>query len=276
MKSISIPAWRQRLKRLWTAFLLIGALGLGAFQPVASAHAGTGYAYYWSLTFDFEHGADGVLSVVVGYDDNGAPQDPPLYTQNTPVPCRRNGNAAVAGGVLKLNGGYLSCELDIQTALKSAFAACDALVPGCAMNIEEIERYSHFRAAAKVLSTNPGAAPVFYHEDAAYTINPQTSATQITANLAPHGVIPSTPVFSSPALNVWQSYTAFYSCAAACTMQYGVAGALEVAPVASEKTPFSTPATMVYIGYDPLLNMAAPAGTQIDTLFIDPPNHGNG
>lgn len=270
---VSPPANPRRW--LWAAAILLGMGLLLALQPPASAQASNGYAYYWNLVFDFDSGADGALYVAVGYDDNGGVQDPPIYAETIPVPCTRVGNATIAGGLLTLNGGHLRCDLDLKTALEDAFAACGAIVPGCSLPIGEIERYANFRAMARVRSTNPGTAPLFYHEDASYAIDPQTASTRITASLTPHGAIPSTPVVSTPALNVWQTYTARYICNPGCSMHYGAAGSVEVVVTPNEAVQFSTPATSVYIGFDPGAGLPATAGTIIDRLFVDPPNHGN-
>jgi len=276
MRTFSISARRQLPRRLWMAFILCAVLLLATFQPSTPAFSqDQEYAYYWSLTFDFEGSSKGSLYVAVGYNDDGDVQDPPIYTQTHTVPCTRTGNATVSGGALTLNGGYLSCELDIQGALQDAFTGCDAIVPGCHKDIEEIEPYANFRAMAKVMSANPGEAPVFYHDDASYAINPQSTSTQIVASISPHGVIPSTAVMSVPALNVWQSYTAEYLCDPSCEMYYGAAGAVEVVVTPDEDVMFHTPSTTVYVGYNPVTGVIAPAGTAIDKLFIDPPNYGN-
>jgi hypothetical protein len=273
MDSMSIPHNNQ-FRRLMIAFILLAVVLVAALQPMpGAAQDEDGYAYYWSLDFDFNSSANGILYVEVGYNDNGAPLQPPIHAERTRVFCNRTGNASVSGGFLHLNGGYLSCEIDIEQALNNAFAACEAKVSGCSMQIEEEEYYAHFRADATVLSNNTGVAPIFYHEDASFTINPQTSMTQITAALAPHGLIPSTPQIGL--LGVSHMYSAFYSCGGACTMAYGVDGALEVVPTAHAMVPFSTPATTIYIGYDPVSGITAPVGTHIDSLFVDPPNHGN-
>lgn len=260
-------------RRLLMMFMLLGALLLSAPPSVVTAQEES-YAYYWSLTFDFDNSATGRLYVAVGYEEDGDVQEPPIYTQNYAVPCTRKGNAGVTGGMLKLEGGYLSCDLDVLSALEAAVAACNAIAPGCSMDIQDVEHYDHFRGEATVMSTNPGVAPIFYHDDASYAINPQSSTTQITGSLSPHGVIPSTSVMSVP-IGVWHDYAAFYTCGGACGMQYSAAGGFEVVPTASEEVPFFTPSSTIYIGYDPITNTSAPAGTYIDFLFIDPPNHGN-
>jgi hypothetical protein len=264
-------------RRLWMAIILCGAIVLSAGHSTTPAHADPGYAYYWSITFDFEQGFNGVLSIATGYNENGAPQDPPIYVQNTTIPCQRVGNASVSGGVLTLNGGYVTCDFDLRRALESAFEMCNQKVAGCGMRIQDEEYYAHFRAAAQVMSTLPGEAPIFYHEDASYRIYPSASGstgTQITADLTPHGVTPSTQVMVG-ALGVWTSYQSFYSCGAACNMGYSVGGHTEIVATTQAKVPFSTQSTRIYIGHDPEQGLTAPAGTQINTLFVDPPNHGN-
>ena len=275
MKEKSTLSYRQT-RRIWMVVLLLGALLLGAFQPVATAQAEAGFAYYWSLTFDFDSSADGRLYVAVGYNEDGAPQEPLIHSQTFAVSCQRVGNASVSGGMLKLNGGYLRCNLDLQDALQTTFAACDAIVPGCHLEIEKYESYAHLRATAQVLSSSPGEAPIFYHQDASYGINPQSSTTQITASLSPHGLIPSSPVVRTPALGVWHNYEAFYSCDGGCDMAYKVGTAQEMVATANADIPIYTPSSTIYIGFNPVTGLVAPAGTNINSLFIDPPNHGNG
>ncbi len=274
MNEMSNPPYRHA-SRLWMAALLFIALVLGAFQPVAVAQADAGYAYYWSLTFDFESNADGVLQVVVGYNDGGAPQEPPLVVQSSVVPCRRVGNLTVSGGELKLNGGYLRCDLDVKSAVKRAVAQCAERVPGCRLEIADNEPYVHFRTTAQVLATNPGAAPIFYHPDASYAIDVQSSTARITGALTPHGSIPSTPAVVFPALGAMHNYEAFYSCQGGCDMDYFVGIAAETVATANAQVSFYTPATTVYIGFNPNSGLVAPTGTHIAKLVVDPPNHGN-
>ncbi len=257
------------------AVVLAATVLLGGFQPAPVAQADTGYAYYWSLTFDFEDGADGVLQVVVGHNDDGAPQEPPLAVQNTPVPCRRVGNLTVSDGELKLNGGYLRCELDVKSAIKRAVAICKTRVSECNLAINDNEPYTHFRATAELLATNPGPAPLFYHPDASYAVDVQSSTAQITAALTPHGSIPSAPALALPGLGVMRSYEAFYSCAGGCAMDYFVGAAQETVITANAQVSFYTPMTTVFIGYNPATGLVAPAGTHIASLVVDPPNHGN-
>jgi len=276
MKEKSTLSYHQT-RRIWMAVLLLGALLLGAFQPVTTAQAEEkSFAYYWSLTFDFDGSADGKLYVAVGYNEDGAPQEPLIHSQTFAVSCQRVGNAGVSGGMLKLNGGYLRCNLDLQDALQTTFAACDAIVPGCMLEIEKVESYANLRATAQVLSSSPGEAPIFYHPDASYGINPQSSTTQITASLSPHGLIPSSPVVSTPALGVWHNYEAFYSCGGGCNMAYMVGATQETVATANAEIPIYTPFSTIYIGFNPATGLVAPAGTNINNIFVDPPNHGNG
>lgn len=261
------------IRRLCMALILVGVVLTGMVQSAAPARAND-YAYYWSLTFDFDNEATGILYVAVGYDDNGSPMQPYLHESKTEVTCQRKGNASVSGGMLNLNGGYLYCDIDIQAALEQTFQECDALSPGCHMQIEDVEYYHNFRADATVLLSNGSEAPIFYHPDASYSITPGISTMQITANLRPHGVIPSSPV-GAPPLNVWHQYRAFYACDPLCDMRYDVDAAVEIVPTPQERVPVFTPRTTIYIGHNPVLGLTAPAGTRIAHLFIDPPNHGN-
>ncbi len=257
------------------AFILLAGLLLASLQPSTTAHANSGFAYYWSLTFDFADNATGRLYVAVGYNDNGDVQQPPIYAQTYAVRCTRKGNATVAGGMLQLNGGYLGCDLNIKGALEETVKVCNAIVPECKIEIADVEGYANFRAMANVMSASPGEAPIFYHKDASYAIYPQTSLTQIAGSLTPHGAIPSTPMVSSPALNVLKNYRADYLCDPTCEMYYSVGGSVEVVVTANADVQFFTPSTTIYIGHNPATGVTAPAGTSIDWLFVDPPNYGN-
>lgn len=274
MTNRSTSAQKQNAQRLWIAFIILLAVILSGGLPSTANAQEESYAYYWSLTFDFENGINGQLYVAVGYEEDGDVQEPPIYSQTYTVPCTRTGNAGISGGVLKLNGGYLSCDLDVQRALNDAILACGEIVSGCYIGVDNTEEYAHFQAMATVMSANPGDAPIFHHPDASYRINPQSSTTQITGSLSPHGVIPSTPAMAVP-VGVWNDFSAFYTCGGVCGMEYSAAGGFEVVATANALVPFSTPATTIYIGYDPVANVTAPVGTFIDYLFVDPPNHGN-
>jgi hypothetical protein len=271
----STPAHLVQPRRLWMAFILIAVIFLGTVQPLTTAHADPGYAYFWSLTFDFEESANGRLYVAVGHNDNGSVQNPPIYTETFNVPCSRVGNAGVTGGVLKLNGGYLACDLDLQRAVEAAFARCSAIEKGCHMNIEDVELYDNLHAEATVWSPIPGEAPLFYHPDASYSINPQSSTTQITAAISPHGTIPSAALPAFPILGTWQNYAASYACGGGCDIEYTTAGGMQIVNTANAKVSFYTPSTKIYIGHNPAIGTTAPAGTMIDFLLVDPANHGN-
>jgi hypothetical protein len=58
-------------------------------------------------------------------------------------------------------------------------------------------------------------------------------------------------------------------------MQYSAASGLEIVPTLDAKLPFYTAASTIFIGHNPNTGVTAPAGTEIDFLFVDPPNHGN-
>lgn len=274
MKEMSRSPFRPA-RHVWMAAVLVAALLLSAFIPAGVAQADAGFAYSWSLTFDFESSANGVLEVVVGYNDNGAPQQPPLVVQSSAVPCRRTGNATISGGELKLNGGFLSCDLDVRSAVQRAVAQCAERVADCKLEIADNETYAHFRATAEVLSSTPGTAPLFYHPDAAYAVAVQSSTAQITGSLTPHGTIPSTPVVAVPGLGVMRSYEAFFSCEGGCDMDYTVGAAQETVATAQSPVSFYTPNTKIFIGHNPATGQVAPAGTHIAHLVVDPPNHGN-
>jgi hypothetical protein len=261
------------LRRLVLATLVLCSLFAPATTEVA--HADPGYAYYWSLTFDYENNFNGVLHVDVGYAENGGVQNPALHGQDFSVTCQRVGNVSLAGGTATFNGGYLTCNLDVKQALEATFAKCAAGFPGCTMTIEDVEKYRSFRMLSQITSVAAGSAPIFYHEDATYAISLNGTTAQVAADLAPLGTVQSSAVATF--LPVSQSYGSNYLCAplGGCTMGFAIGGSNEGLPQANDSVEFSTPSSTIYIGYNPATGITIPAGTQITHLFIDPPNLGN-
>lgn len=269
---------RQLFNRLIPRGVLLFAVGLLAIlAPVSTevAHADPGYAYYWSLTFDFENNFDGTLHIEVGVNENGGVQQPALYSENFNVPCKRVGQVALTGGSAKFSGGYLQCDLDLKSALTAAFAKCQQVHPGCTMTIHEVEPYRNFRMLAGVISNVVGSAPLFYHEDAVFTILPDTGTTQVASTLTPIGPLTSLP--TAAPLNTPQFYAAEYECdgGAGCANYFTVTGAMQSTSLPVQTVQFSTPVTNVYIGYNRATGATIPAGTELLSLVVDPPNFGN-
>lgn len=264
------------LRMIWHHVLLL-VLGLFAIlAPVSTevAHADPGYAYYWSLTFDFENKFDGTLHIDVGVNENGGVQQPALYSENFNVPCKRVGNVTLTGGSAKFAGGYLQCDLDVKSALTAAVAKCQQGHPGCTLAINEVEPYRNFRMLAGVISTVVGSAPLFYHEDAVFTIMPDTTTTHVASTLTPVGPLTSSP--TAAPLNTPQFYAAEYECGGVgCANYFTVTGALQSTTFPAQMVEFSTPATKVYIGYNRATGATMPTGTELLSLFVDPPNFGN-
>lgn len=263
------PIRRQSL------LLLLGLLAILAPVSTEVAHADPGYAYYWSLTFDFENKFDGTLHIEVGVNENGGVQQPALYSENFNVPCKRVGSVALTGGRAKFTGGYLQCDLDVKSALTAAFAKCQQDHPGCTMPINEVEPYRNFRMLAGVISPVVGSAPLFYHEDAVFTIMPDISTAQVASTLTPIG--PLTSAAAAAPLNTPQFYAAEYECngGPGCANYVTVTGALQSTSLPAQTVQFSTPATKVYIGYNRATGATMPTGTELLSLFVDPPNFGN-
>lgn len=264
----------KQMVRRHVLLLVLGLLAILAPVSTEVAHADPGYAYYWNLTFDFENKFDGTLHIDVGVNENGGVQQPALYSENFNVPCKRVGNVALTGGSAKFNGGYLQCDLDVKSALTAAVAKCQQVHPGCAMPINEVEPYRNFRMLAGVISPVVGSAPLFYHEDAIFTVLPDISTTQVASTLTPIG--PLTSAAAAAPLNTLQFYAAEYECGGViCTNYVTVTGALQSTSLPAQTVQFSTPATKVYIGYNRATGAIMPAGTELLSLVVDPPNFGN-
>lgn len=259
---------------LVVAVLLIGTL-LPA-QP-ALAQDDTGFASYWSLTFDFDSNFNGNLYIEIGYDDgSGQIDQPALVTQTFEVGCHRIGAVGLAGGAAVFQGGYVECNLDIQRAMAATVALCREVDGDCDIALDDKHVYPYMHMEADVYSTVTGFTPLFYHRDARYHVEPQTHASKISATLSNAGTIESSSVLVGSAVGSWLHYEANYECNP-CAMHFTVDGTNEIKNVGpDQQTIFYTPESTIYIGYDAKSGTAAPNNTGIGYLKIDPPNMGSG
>ena len=261
-------------------WLILLALTLGGtFIPTGPVMANQeDFASYWKLTFDFTNNFNGKLQIDMGYNDgNGGVKAPALVSEAFPVACQRVGSVSLSGGSVIFTGGYLQCQLDVKSAMADLALACKKVDAGCAIMVDDHHIYQHLHMAASVYSTATGIAPLFYHPDAHYTaLVTSMSSTALKTTLTNMGTIQSTVAVPSPVLNNWLDYRADYDCNA-CEMNFEIAGVTENVPVGPDaQVSFYTPASTIYIGYNPDSGYVIPSNTAIDFLSIDPPNAGSG
>ena len=236
------------------------------------------FASYWKLTFDFTNDFNGKLQIDMGYNDgNGGVKAPALVSEAFPVACQRVGSVGLSGGSALFTGGYLQCQLDVKSAIAELTLACKKVDASCEITVDDHHIYQHLHMAASVYSTATGIAPLFYHPDAHYTaLVTSMSSTALKTTLTNMGTIQSTVAVPSPVLNNWLDYQADYDCNA-CEMNFEIAGVTENVPVGPDaQVSFYTPASTIYIGYNPDSGYVIPSNTAIDFLAIDPPNAGSG
>ncbi len=261
-------------------WLILLALTLGGtFIPTGSVMANQeDFASYWKLTFDFANDFNGKLQIDMGYNDgNGGVKAPALVSDAFPVACQRVGSVGLSGGSALFTGGYLQCQLDVKSAMAELALACKKVDASCEIMVDDHHIYQHLHTAALVYSTTTGIAPLFYHQDAHYTaIVTSMSSTALKTTLTNMGTIESTVAVPSPVLNNWLEYRADYDCNA-CALNFEIAGVTENVPVGPDaQVSFYTPASTIYIGYNPDSGYVIPSNTAIDFLSIDPPNAGSG
>lgn len=259
----------KQTRTLLTTFLLL-SLMLPTMTRTAQAADG-GYAYHWLLKFDFENGATGQLIVDVGFNDNGAVQNPTLHSHTFPVTCQRVGAVSVTAGVAKFNGGYLQCELDVKTAIQRTFAECDALYPGCGMVINDVETYRSLAVMADVASPFNTVAPVFAHPSVSFGTQSFSAQVAMKTQLNPIGAIDSLPVVASP--TTLQSYIARWGCTPAgdCGTHFNVAASPSYVDTIDTPMGFAMPSNTIYIGHD-FMGSTIAAGSTIDNVVVDPGN----
>lgn len=262
----------SRRFRCCLASLLLITLLLPMTTSAAQASE-AGYAYHWQLVFDFESGINGQLLVDVGYNDQGAVQDPPLHSQSFTVACQRVGALGIGGGAVWFNGGYIKCGLDVKSAIIQTFAECAARYATCAMEIGDIERYRSLLMKAELASPVAVTAPIFAHPSASYAVKFLTVQAQMKSALHPIGTVDSLDTGLSLPTNVAQAYQAQWGCipAGSCGMYYTIAGTTAYVDTADLALEFATPSSTILIGRD-LGGSTIAAGSSLGYLLIDPGN----
>ncbi|MEZ4729613.1 MAG: hypothetical protein R3E79_20990 [Caldilineaceae bacterium] len=260
----------HRVCRFCAVFAVVALLMPTLPLPV---QASPGYAYHWRVQFDFENNFNGLLIVEVGYNENGAVQQPSLHSRTFIVGCQRVGSVGLSGGVAKFSGGYLACDLDVKSAVEQTFAACDELHPGCKLAIGDVEQYRSLALAADLSAAATGVAPILGHPSVAYAVNVATSTHTVQTALAPIGTINSSGWGVAPALNTSYHSSVRYVCSLAgdCGAHFNIAGNPEYVNTADAPVNFvMTPSTLT-IGHD-LSGATVVAGSTIDNILIDPGN----
>ncbi|MEZ4865831.1 MAG: hypothetical protein R3C14_31245 [Caldilineaceae bacterium] len=259
----------HRFRCLWMLILLAGLL-LPTMPSTVQA-ADPGYAYHWRIDFDFDTEANGLLTVDVGYNDDGAVRQPALHSQRFPVRCQRVGNVKIDGGVAKFLGGYLQCGVDIKGAIDQTFAECNALYPGCTLAIGAVEQYKSMKMAADLFTTASGVTPLFAHTSLTYGVDISGSMHTLQTQVAPIGNVNSSPWAVAPSPTP-ERYVARYVCAGGdCGIHFAVAGNAEYIDTADAPADMVTAPSTFYIGHDFAGNTLA-AGSIVDNLIVDPGN----
>lgn len=260
----------HRFRRFFAVFALMTLLMPTLPLPV---QASSGYAYHWRVQFDFENNFNGQLIVDVGYNENGAVQQPPLHSRTFIVGCQRVGSVGLSGGVAKFGGGYLECDLDIKSAVEQTFAECDALYSGCKLAIGNVEQYRSLALAADLSAAATGIAPILGHPSISYAVNVSTSMHTVQTELDPVGTINSSGWGVAPALNTAYHSIVRYVCSLAgdCGVHFNVAGNPEYVNTADAPVNFVTTPSTLTIGHD-LSGATVVAGSTIDNILIDPGN----
>lgn len=260
-------------------FLVVAVMLVGTLLPAqpALAQDETGFASYWSLTFDFDSNFNGNLYIEIGYDDGtGQVEQPALVTQTYTVGCRQMGAVGLAGGAAVFQGGYLECNLDIQRAMATTVALCQDVDGDCDIALDDEHVYPYMHMEADVYSTVTGFTPLFYHRDARYHVEPATHTSKVSATLTNAGTVESSAILVPSGVSSWIHYEANYECNP-CDMYFNVNGTNEIKNVgADQQVSFYTPESTIYVGYDAKSGTAAPNATGIGYLKIDPPNMGSG
>ncbi|HRW08268.1 MAG TPA: hypothetical protein P5121_24360 [Caldilineaceae bacterium] len=266
---------RSFLQSRLTLILIIGIVF--SFLPnvtTPSAQATSGYAYKWTLHFDFESSFDGELRMEAGRNNgSGGVVQPPIYRERFVVPCGANGAVNLAGGVAQLNGGYLKCSLDLQAAIEAVEAGCNALDPHCTIPVDNVEKYMSVKLGADLNTPAMTTIPILAHDNLAFSVDVASATHAVLATVDPVGEIVSNPWPAIPPTNTFHSHTAAYACTALmdCGIHYTVAGTADYVDTADTLAEIAIAETSFFIGRD-LTGAVIAAGSQLDNIFIDPGN----
>jgi hypothetical protein len=245
-------------------YLLICTTLVGLSTPLAQpalAQDRTEYGYLWSLFFDFEKSFDGLLTIEVGPWKNGDLVE--VHESSTvTIPCKRAGNVQLNGGAAIFAGnGYLVCSMNLKELVRNNHG----------LLIESVDNYGSILFHAEVMGEANTIAPIFTHQDAAYSLDfTQTSQTTLLQSLW-NGVGPMPATIPGPTLFTWEAYTQEYRCtiAGACSAKFAIGPQQQNQPIpGGTRTQFTTEPATFEIGHA--------GGTfftgRMASLLIDPGN----
>lgn len=249
------------MKIIWrflcTLGLLLGLLlPFVAPEPVYAAQ----YGYLWSLTFDFEHNFDGVLTLEVGPWENGQ-LIAVEATSKVMVPCERVGNVQLDGGDAVFSGtGYLTCRLHLAAAVRNNHG----------LVIGDTDTYGSIVMHTRALGDVNAVMPIFTHQDAAYSLDFSQTWQATLAQSLQNGVGPLQATFPGVAINSWENFTAEYNCSIAgpCSATFAAGPQQQLQPTAGSRVQFSTGPTTFDIGHAGGVYFSG----RIAALVVDPGN----
>jgi hypothetical protein len=241
--------------------LLLAILALIA--PLAQSHPTQAqeaeYGYLWALEFPFEQDFTGILTIEVGPWKNGELVSVD-ETSTAKVTCRRVGAVYLNGGDAVFDGGYLECGMDLGAIVAQNHG----------LTIEEIDSYASMLFAASLETTVANVAPIFTHDDAAYTIDfTQPGAVTLSQQLE-NQLGPQQATFVNSLGFVRQKYSMVYGCIwlGPCNSFFTAGTQGESSPPGGDRMSFATGPASFRIGGDGVTTFHG----RIGHLIIDPGN----
>jgi hypothetical protein len=253
--SLNFAKSRKLYTGIFVALLVSLLFPVANPQPLYAQEEELGYL--WALTFDFNSGFDGVLTIDVGPWVEGELVEV-NESSTARVQCKPVGAVGILGGTAAFNGGHLECSMDLAAIV----------LRNHGLQINKMDTYGSILAKTQLMSTAPTVAPIFTHADASYSIDfTQTSQVTLQQQLNNKaGLVTST--FMNTVLFTWQTYHMEYICVfggGPCEGRFAVGAAPQVTPTAGVPTSFATGPMTFQVG-------GAALNGQMDWLLIDPGN----
>lgn len=225
----------------------------------SSVHAATEYGYLWKIVFDFDSSFDGKMTIEVGPWGNGDL----LVVEETStavVRCAPVGDVKLIDGAATFQGGYLECSFDIGTLVRQNHG----------LKPKNPDTYGSIVMRTRALLPTDAPAPLFYHPDATYRLDPIGPGVIDMATDLSNGNGVMGASFSGVNWSDWTVYTSNYVCVSlvACNLTYSAGGTDIAMNNQGNAVTFATGPTNFLIGKDDtgILN------GRIDMLLVDPGN----
>lgn len=222
----------------------------------------------WLFRQDFNDNLAGTLTIEVGtflWDGFKLVPQGPLHQYVSPVTCwSENGLVRIRNGVAAFDGNaYMACTFDLAAAFKQAGIA--VLSDSLWHDIFTID--VGVQQMADTLT--PGEAPLFFHPDARFAVQPKNGQNTLSTTLNQYGAVTTGNAPASAMLSSRLDCLLDKQCKITHFVNGSTIGNTPFFNMADGGIKISTAPVTIYIGYNPTTNTHFQGS--LDFLEVDPP-----